>query len=304
MTIGADELRLMQGLAQRVAAIGPQLLNGDATMGELAWVWGMGVDTLAPFWRHRLWFADGVLAGWGWAQLPRAAGEPANLTWQVHPARPALLPQVLGWYDEVADGLDRALVVQSADAAAQAAVAAHGYRFDAEEGGDGGGWHQFNARGLAELPEPVLPAGFRFLAASDVAPADAVRAHRAAWPGSSFSEAAFARVRRTWPYRGDLHVLVAAPDGTPAASAIIWLDEATGTAEFEPVGTDPGFRRRGLGRALQLHGMRLARAAGARLMLVACLGAPAHPAARGLYRGVGFRPIGRDLPQIRRRDQT
>ena len=133
---------------------------------------------------------------------------------------------------------------------------------------------QFNVRELAEVPDPVLPKGFRFLAAKDVSAADAVKAHRDAWYPSSFTEAAFERVRRTWPYRADLHVLIEAPDGTLAATAIIWLDDSTRTAEFEPVGTHRDFRRRGLGTALQLHGMHLARAAGANRMLVACLGAP------------------------------
>ena len=87
--------------------------------------------------------------------------------------------------------------------------------------------------------------------------------------------------------------------GALAATAIIRLDEATQTAEFEPVGTHPDFRRRGLGAALQLHGMHLAKAAGAKHMLVACRGAPAHAAARDMYYSVGFRAFTRDLPQIK-----
>jgi len=66
-----------------------------------------------------------------------------------------------------------------------------------------------------------------------------------------------------------------------AASTIMWLDEASRTAEFEPVGTHPGYRRLGLGTAMLLHGTHLARAAGATHMTVACLGAPGHPSARG-----------------------
>jgi GNAT superfamily N-acetyltransferase len=93
--------------------------------------------------------------------------------------------------------------------------------------------------------------------------------------------------------------LVEAPDGTLAATAIIWLDEVTRTAEFEPVGTHREFRRQRLGTALQLHGMHLAKAAGATRMLVACLGAQAHPAARNMYYGVGFREFTRDVPQIK-----
>ena len=155
-----------------------------------------------------------------------------------------------------------------------------------------GGVLPVNGHDTPELP--VLS-----LTVEDAPAAEAVRAHRDAWHQSSFTEAAFERVRRTWPYRGDLHVLAAAPDGTLAATAIIWLDEATQTAEFEPFGTHRDFRRRGLGTALQLHGMQLARAAGARRMLVACRGAPAHAAARNMYYHVGFRALTRDLPQIK-----
>ncbi|WP_342235052.1 GNAT family N-acetyltransferase [Inquilinus sp. OTU3971] len=306
--LGPTELRLMQGLAQQVTATRPELLNGDATVGELAWVWAKDVDALGRFWRHRLWFVDGRLAAWGWAHLPyrvpRSDGtyreaKAANLIWQAHPDRPELLAEILDWYDDAAGGVDRLLTVQSADVSAQAIVAAHGYEFDAEAGSDNGSWVQFNGRELTDLPDPVLPEGFRFLAAADVSVADAVKAHRGAWHPASLTEVAFERVRRTWPYRADLHPLIAAPDSTLAATAIIWLDESSRTAEFEPVGTHRDFRRRGLGTALQLHGMHLARAAGASRMLVACLGAPAHPAARSLYYGVGFRPFTRDLPQIK-----
>ena len=305
---GPTELRLMQDLAQEVTALQPALLNGDATVGELAWVWGKDFDALGPFWRHRMWFEGGRLAGWGWAclpyRVPRGDGQyrestTASLIWQAHPDRPALLPEILDWYDAVAGDVDRLLIVQSADAASQAAVAAHGYELDAEAGADDGSWHQFNMRELTDVPEAVLPEGFRFLSAADVSVAEAAKARRDAWSSPNLTEGAFERVRQTWPYRADLQVLIAAPDGTLAATAIIWLDQATRTAEFEPVGTHPDYRRRGLGTALQLHGMQVARAAGATRMLVACIGAPAHPAARNLYYGVGFREITRDLPQIK-----
>jgi GNAT superfamily N-acetyltransferase len=306
--LGPTDLRLMQGLAQQVTALRPELLNGDATVGEMAWVWAKGVDALGRFWRHRMWFEGDRLAAWGWAHLPyqiaRSDGTPlevktANLIWQARPDRLALLSEILSWYDTVAGDVDRELIVQSADLEAQAIAAAHGYQRDVEAGSDDGSWHQFNVRELTSLSDPVLPDGFRFLAAADVSTAEAVRAHRDAWRPSSLTEAAFERVRRTWPYRADLHVLIGAPDGTLAATAIIWLDDATRTAEFEPVGTRRDFRRRVLGTALQLHGMQLARAAGANRMLVACLGAPAHPAARNMYYGVGFRELSRDLPQIK-----
>lgn len=306
--LGPTELRQMQSLAQQVAAMRPELLNGDATVGELAWVWGKDFDALNRFWRHRMWLVGDRLVAWGGVHLPyrvrRSDGkflevDTARLIWQTHPHRPELLTEILGWYDDVASDVDRLLIVQSEDVRAQAIVAAHGYTFDAEAGSDDGSWVQFNIRELTDVPDPALPKGFRFLTAKDVSVADAVKAHWDAWHPSSFTETAFERVRQTWPYRADLHALIEAPDGTLAATAIIWLDDSTQTAEFEPVGTHRDFRRRGLGTALQLYGMHLARAAGANRMLVACLGAPAHPAARNMYYGIGFREFTRDLPQIK-----
>lgn len=304
-----SELRLMQGLAQQVTAERPELLNSEATVGELAWFFSRNVDAIGASWRRRLWFADGALVGWGWAHLPyRIAGADgsvsevtdANLTWQVHPRRPDLLADILDWYDEVAGAFDRQIIVQSSDQPAQEMVSRHGYEVDAEAAGDAGSWVTFMTRDLVDLAEPALPAGFRFTTAAEVPAAWAVKAHRDAWPRSRLDEAAFARVQGTWPYRADLHALIAAPDGTPAASAIIWLDEATQTAEFEPVGTHREFRRRGLGTALQWRGMHLARAAGATRMFVACLGAPSNPAALGMYRGVGFRALTTDRPYVKR----
>jgi len=255
---------------------------------------GTGYGSPAAGWRrclpHRLARGDGTF---------RAAAD-AHLTWQTHPDHPHLLGEVLGWYDKVAAGMERRLTVQSADLPAQAAVAAQGYALDPEAAGDAGGWVQFTARDLTDLPDPSLPEGFRFLTADDVSVPAVVAAHRAAWPTSALDEAAFEQVRRTWPYRAALHPLVAAPDGTLAASAIIWLDEATRTAEVEPVGTHHGFRRRGLGSALQRHAMRLARTAGARRMFAACRGAPAHAAARDMFHKLGFRVLTRDLPQVKR----
>ena len=66
-----------------------------------------------------------------------------------------------------------------------------------------------------------------------------------------------------------------------AASAIMGLDEANQAGEFEPVGTHPGYRRLGLGRAMLLHGMQQARAAGATRMTVASRVRPGSPRRAG-----------------------
>jgi GNAT superfamily N-acetyltransferase len=312
LDFGPRELRLMQGLAQEVTALRPELVNSNATVGELAWVWGKDHAGLGETWRRRFWRdGDGRLAAWGWAflpyRVPRSDGEilevkTAELAWQTHPDRPELLDEILEWYDAQAATADRRTAARAADKDARARLAAHGFLLDEKNAADDGYWIQFNERSLTDLDEsdaPVLPPGFRFRDAGEVGSESAVKAHRDAWHPSSFTEAAFEGVRPRWPYREDLHVLVEAPDGTLVSTAIIWLDPENRTAEFEPVGTHRDYRRQGLGSALLRHGMHLAREAGASRMLVTCLGAPAHPAARGLYHGVGFREFTRDVPYIK-----
>jgi GNAT superfamily N-acetyltransferase len=301
-------LRLMQGLTQQVAATRPDLVNTDATVGELAWVYGKDHGSLGGTWRHRLWFDGDTAVGWGWIFLPyrvvRSDGKPlevktANLAWQVRPDRPGLFDEILDWYDDEAAHVERATTARAVNEHALGRLAAHGFTFDAKVGGDDGFWVQLNARDLVLLDDPVLPSGFRFRTADQVGPMAAVKAHRDAWHPSSFTEQSFEGVRVIWPYRSDLHVLVEAPDGTMAATAIIWLDEQGRTAEFEPVGTHQQYRRQGLGTALLRFGMLRARDAGADRMLVTCLGAPAYAAARELYYGVGFTQLTRDVPHIK-----
>ncbi|MGW2553813.1 hypothetical protein [Streptomyces sp. NPDC001635] len=67
--VTAAEVQLMQGLAQCVTATRPDLVNSDATFGELAWNWGKGHVSDGASWRRRLWFSGGHLVAWGWAHL-------------------------------------------------------------------------------------------------------------------------------------------------------------------------------------------------------------------------------------------
>ncbi|MCP3017239.1 GNAT family N-acetyltransferase [Nocardiopsis dassonvillei] len=306
--VTAADVRLMQGLAQRVTAIRPDLVNSDASFGELAWNWGRGHASDGATWPRRLWFSGGELVAWGWVRLPRrvrlsdgsvrdATG--AYLMHQVHPDHAGLVDEVIAWYDATAAGLERTVLPSAADGFALERWAARGYGTDPDSLGDDGTWTQLNERDLTDVEQPVLPTGFRFRTADEAGPEAAVRAHLDAWAPSAYTAEAYQGVRRTAGYRGDLHVLVEAPDGTMASSTIMWLDEANGTVEFEPVGTHPDYRRLGLGRAMLLHGMRLAGEAGATHATVACLGAPGHPEARGLYYGVGFRMLVRDAPLVK-----
>ena len=151
---------------------------------------------------------------------------------------------MIGWYDGVAAGLERTVLPSDAEEFALRRWAAHGYQTDPAALGDTGDWTQLNQRDLTDVEQPALPDGFRFRTADE--------AGRGRGPGpsgrlgaSTYTAEAYEGVRQTAAYRGDLHILVEAADGTMAASTIMWLDQANKTAEFEPVGTHPAYRRRG-----------------------------------------------------------
>jgi GNAT superfamily N-acetyltransferase len=304
----AADVQLMQGLAQRVTATRPDLISAGASYGELAWIWGKGNAVYGATWPRRLWFSGGDLVAWGWAFLPHqvrrgdgsvtdATG--ASLSYQVHPGHAGLADEVIDWYDEVAAGLERMVSPTNAEEFALKRWAAHGYTNDVEALDDDGDWTQLNERDLTDVEQPVLPDGFRFRTAGEAGAEAAVRAHVDAWAPSAYTAESYQGVRQTAAYRGDLHVLVEAPDGTMASSTIMWFDEANKTVEFEPVGTHPDYRRLGLARTMMLHGMHLARAAGATHATVVCMGAPGHPGPRALYYGLGFRELSRDAPLIK-----
>jgi GNAT superfamily N-acetyltransferase len=305
----AADVPLMQGLAQRVTAVRPDMISAGASYGELSWIWGKDSALFGDAWRRRLWHVDGELVAFAWAMLPhrkeRNDGsvidvESAELIYQIHPDHTHLADEVISWFDDVADGLERTVLPTDAEKEALQRWAAHGYVSDEDALAENGWWTQLNARTLDEIEEPVLPEGFTFRTADEVGPEAAVGAIVAAWQPTTFSELCYAELRKTAAYRGDLHVLVEAPDERMAASTIIWFDSANKTIEFEPVGTHPDFRRLGLARSMMLDGMRRAKAAGAAHATVVCMGAPGRPAAKATYYGLGFREISRDVPLIKR----
>jgi predicted N-acetyltransferase YhbS len=113
-----------------------------------------------------------------------------------------------------------------------------------------------------------LPAGFSIRSMADD---DDVEARRTVL-GLSFGHAdpaewataeTYRELQRAPDYRGDLDLYVVAPDGGFAACCIAWLDPINRVGTFEPVGTHPAFRRRGLGRAVIMEGINRLAAIGA-----------------------------------------
>ena len=138
------------------------------------------------------------------------------------------------------------------------------------------------ARSLnASIPAPEPPTGYvvRGLAGDEDA-AERV-AHKPAATTERYKE-----FMRAPGYESELDLVAEAPDGRFAAYCICWLDHVNGVGALEPVGTRPGFRRRGLARAVVLEGLRRMEARGAHTALV-CFEGDNAPARR-LYESVGF----------------
>lgn len=142
------------------------------------------------------------------------------------------------------------------------------------------------SRSLDEpIPDVTLPEGYviRALRRED----DADVAHRTAVTNLVFnvnftSESMRVRMGAPTP-QGDL--VVVAPDGTFASFCTIWFDEVNRVGAFEPVGTHPDYRRRGLAQAMMAEGLRRLKAWGA---TTAVVGTGYSSPANRLYESVGF----------------
>ncbi len=99
-----------------------------------------------------------------------------------------------------------------------------------------------------------------------------------------FSEAERCRVWLKAPTKR-LDLVVVAPDGAFAAFCIACFDEENRIGMFEPVGTHPAYRQRGLGKAIMSEGLRRLQALGATVAYVGC---GPGVAANRLYEAVGF----------------
>jgi GNAT superfamily N-acetyltransferase len=193
--------------------------------------------------------SDGEVVAWGWAELP------GELMLLVDPAQPELVDDVLSWFAEVATGEQLSVPVLDAETHVIRALQRHGYARE-----DGPSFMSYLSRGLEGLPVPLLPTGFvarPVRGEQDLARRVAV--HRVVWNPSRVTEGSYRNVMSAWPYRSELDWVVEAPDGVLAAQCLIWLDEKNQVGELEPVGTDPRFRRMGLGRAVCLAAMHALR---------------------------------------------
>jgi mycothiol synthase len=287
-----DDLREMQAAVTR-AWLTPRRPLISCSIGDLAWWFagaGPGVDWSE---RMRIWTDGGSVVGWGFFKPPD------SLDWYALPrADEADERRVLGEILDWGDGRVAASRAASgpADPAPSLEVAAADGWLEADVLRE----HGFVATETAlvqyfqpldrELPEPVVPDGYRVrtVAGAQEIPAR-VEVHRAAFAPSKMTVEKYEILvgLETYAYHRD--AVVEAPDGSLAAFTMCWLDRPVGLGYFEPVGTHPDHRRRGLGKAVNTFGLRLLKAAGAREAMV--YSDASNEASRALYESVGFTAI-------------
>lgn len=286
-----DERRLKAAVTAAWAADPARMFThvGDIT-------WGLYQNTVFdPRTAIRLWEdAAGATLGFVWADSAFAFvphPQPA------HAGDDALLEAMLDWCDATAAAWYAAhpaekqpvwLRIAERDRRCQELARRRGYVQEED-------WTFVMRQILAQAPAaPPLPAGWavRAVGGEEEWPAR-VELHRAVWHPSRVTLDAYRRLRAAAGYRPELDLVAVAPDGTLAAYCICWLDEANRVGEFEPVGTHPDWRRRGLGTAVMAEGLRRLRGLGAEQAIV-CAQSD-NPASVALYRSAGFAPATREL---------
>jgi ribosomal protein S18 acetylase RimI-like enzyme len=227
-------------------------------------------------WTIRTWRNGDRTLAWSWLK-----GDRRLLEFDVRRDRLDLLDEIL------ADPEARTTVAFEDDGEVRAALERHGFtrQSDIRVNRHGSVMH-FLARDLPTPPEmPSLPEGFRCRTVEPGDLAERVAIHRDVWAPSRVTEASFANVQASWPYRASLDCVVEAPDGRFAAYALMWPDDENRVGELEPVGVREEFRRRGLGAAVCTFALRRWHEEGGRQAIVYCV----TDEACGLYESLGFR---------------
>ncbi len=131
-----------------------------------------------------------------------------------------------------------------------------------------------------------LPGGFYVKPIET--PAELVAFHRAVEAVFRFQDSVEVyRVLQQAPsYVPELDLILLSPEGQIASFCTVWLDRENNVAEFEPVGTVPVFRQRGLGTALLVKASNRLREAGCRTATVYSWSE--STAANRLYVGAGL----------------
>jgi ribosomal protein S18 acetylase RimI-like enzyme len=257
----ADAMRLRQLLIDSYSIMGCEF-NWETRRWEGSYWCVTDGERTDPTWgaHTRIWeTADGALVG---AAVPDG---PGDLALQIHPHYRMMEDNILVWAEEH---------LAKARAAGQRELTAWAFDWDADrqERLAGRGYmpcsDRFwqNRRRIVCDPVPVvhLAEGYTIRGVQDTEN-DVQR-----WVtcsnttfGQSFPPEMHRNFQRYSPsHNYDLHLVAEAPDATFAAFAGLTVDEVNRYATFEPVGTHPEHRRKGLARAVMYEGIRRLQALG------------------------------------------
>jgi mycothiol synthase len=155
-------------------------------------------------------------------------------------------------------------------------------------------WEHHHSRPMSRpVPEGQLPDGYRVRALGDIEelPARSYLSWKAFHPDESDDRYEgwdwYLNIQKVPLYRQDLDLVVASPSGELVSFCTIWFDEVTQSGSFEPVGTDPDYQRRGLGKAVMYAGLHRLAKLGA---VVAFVGSGSEGASK-FYQSIGFNKL-------------
>lgn len=118
-----------------------------------------------------------------------------------------------------------------------------------------------------------------------------VAVHRASWLRSSWSLETYLKVRASDVYDPELDIVLDTGDGSFASYCICWADAVSGVGSYEPVGTRPEWRGKGVAREVIYEGLGRLKAKGMRYARVGTAGFNAP--AQALYESCGFVRVGK-----------
>lgn len=273
---------------------GPLRPRVSCTPGDLDWWTAGGGPDVDWASRIRIWEHDAAVAGWGWINPP------ATLDWFVADGladivEEAVRDEILAWLADVARRAPAPATPPPTPPAQLETWAADGW--PEQSFLTARGWTasdtlltQYHQVLDVELDPPRVPDGYvlRSLRGPEDIPAR-VEAHRAAFAPSKLTVEKYEILVAQPHYAFERDIVLEADDGTIAAFAMCWADPVGSVGEFEPVGVHPDHQRRGLGRVIMRHGLRLMRAAGLRDAIV--FSDRSNAASEALYRSAGFHEL-------------
>jgi GNAT superfamily N-acetyltransferase len=137
------------------------------------------------------------------------------------------------------------------------------------------------------IPESVCPEGYEIRTVSKADYGQLAAAVRLVFGhGEWFNTEVYESITRCSFYLQDLDLIAVARDGTFASFCTFRVDPLSKITNLEPMGTHPDHRRRGLGKALILEGLRRSKRHDPTLFYVG--GAADTPAANRLYDSTGY----------------